>query len=160
MFEIYHGNSLEVKEPKIIEFGFNKDFGNGFYCSDEAIEAKKRAFRKGKGAGVVSIYKYDFLQIRKFNFVIFSEMTEEWLDFIVECRNGRKHQFDIVEGPMVDDEIYSYVNQLINGEINRRAFWELVKFRQPIRHICFCSYRALALIKFERSFKCERNEFK
>lgn len=159
MFEIYHGNSSEVKEPKIIETGLNEDFGNGFYCTDTDREAKKRALRKGKGAGVVSIYSYDYLQTRRLNIVVFSEMTDEWLDFIVKCRNGGKHFFDIVEGSLVDDEIYTFVNQYIKGEISRNAFWELVKFRQPMRQICFCTDRALEIIKFERSFSCERDCF-
>jgi hypothetical protein len=30
MLKIYHGASIEVKKPEVIELGFNKDFGNGF----------------------------------------------------------------------------------------------------------------------------------
>ena len=39
----------------------------------------------------------------------FDVMTEEWLDFIVACRNGCGHDFDIVEGPMADDQIFNYI---------------------------------------------------
>ena len=38
---------------------------------------------------------------------MFEEMTEEWLDFIVSCRRGISHTYDIVEGPMADDTIKS-----------------------------------------------------
>ncbi|HBJ1647246.1 DUF3990 domain-containing protein [Clostridium botulinum] len=34
------------------------------------------------------------------NIKIFDKMTEEWLDFIVKCRNGETHRYDIVEGPI------------------------------------------------------------
>ena len=41
-------------------------------------------------------------------------MTEEWLDFIVECRSGKSNSYDIVEGPMADDFIVR--NNITNGE--------------------------------------------
>lgn len=33
----------------------------------------------------------------------FKEMTEEGLDFIVACRSGQPHDYDIVIGTMADD---------------------------------------------------------
>lgn len=41
MLEIYHGSPIEIREPEIIEVGFNKDFGNGFYCTNIDTQAKK-----------------------------------------------------------------------------------------------------------------------
>ena len=32
-------------------------------------------------------------------------MTEEWLEFVVNCRRGIEHNYDVVEGPMADDQI-------------------------------------------------------
>ena len=49
-------------------------------------------------------------------------MTEEWLDFIINCRSGREHEYDIVIGAMADDQVYNYVNDLINGTITRETF--------------------------------------
>ena len=45
----------------------------------------------------------------------FKEMTEEWLDFIVACRSGKTHNYDIVIGAMADDQIYTYVSDYIDG---------------------------------------------
>lgn len=36
-------------------------------------------------------------------------MTEEWLDFVISCRKGVEHDYDIVEGPMADDTIWDYI---------------------------------------------------
>lgn len=66
-------------------------------------------------------------------------MTEEWLDFIINCRSGREHEYDIVIGAMADDQVYNYVNDLINGTITREAFWELAKFKHPTHQIAFCT---------------------
>ncbi len=42
-------------------------------------------------------------------------MTDEWLDFIVSCRSGISHGYDIVEGPMANDTIVrSYYNSSFN----------------------------------------------
>lgn len=158
MLEIYHGSAIEVRDPKIIEVGFNKDFGNGFYCTNIDVQAKKWAIRKGKGRGFVSVYEYDYLKTRNLNILVFNEMTQEWLDFIAACRSGKGHSYDIVEGPMADDEIYTFVNQFLKGEISRTAFWELAKFRFPTHQTCFSTNRALEVITFERSFECERKD--
>ena len=52
------------------------------------------------------------------NYLIFEEMTEEWLDFIVACRQGQSHKYDIVEGPMADDTIYNYIQNFIPDSIS------------------------------------------
>ena len=76
------------------------------------------------------------------------KMTEEWLDFIVACRQGISHQYDIVEVPMADDTIYNYIQNFIDGKISRAAFWELVKFKYPTHQISFHSISALDTLKF------------
>lgn len=75
-------------------------------------------------------------------------MTEEWLDFIVACRTGKAHDYDIVEGPMADDTIYNYVQGFIDGKFSRAAFWELAKFKCPTHQISFHTARALTTLRF------------
>ena len=75
-------------------------------------------------------------------------MTEEWIDFIINSRNGKKHEYDIVIGAMTDDQVYNYITDLLSGQITREAFWELAKFRHPTHQIAFCTDRALDTIKF------------
>ena len=83
---------------------------------------------------------------------IFDGMTEEWLQFIVDCRRGIKHEYDIVEGPMADDTIWDYVEDYMAGRISKAAFWELVKFKYPTHQIVFCTEGALQIIKFKGSY--------
>lgn len=82
----------------------------------------------------------------------FDKMTEEWLQFVVDCRKGVKHDYDIVEGAMADDTIWDYIEDYIAGRISRPAFWELVKFKYPTHQIVFCTEKALETLKFERSY--------
>ena len=78
----------------------------------------------------------------------FDKMTDEWLDFIADCRAGQTHPYDIVEGPMADDAVWNYVNDFLAGNISRTAFWEPAKFRHPTNQISFHSARALTCLKY------------
>ena len=54
-------------------------------------------------------------------------MLDEWLDLIAQCRNGKTHNYDIVEGPMADDTVWNYVNDFLTGRISRKQFWVLAE---------------------------------
>lgn len=43
---IYHGSNVEVPVPRILQNGFYKDFGYGFYCTNHEKQAKvfKKSF--------------------------------------------------------------------------------------------------------------------
>ena len=75
-------------------------------------------------------------------------MNDEWLEFIVECRNGKTHEYDIVEGPMADDTIWNFLSDFIDGEIDREQFWSLAKFKYPTHQISFHTLRAIECLKF------------
>ncbi len=145
---VYHGSNVEVSVPRILQNGFYKDFGYGFYCTIYEKQAKRWAMTR-KGNSVVNKYKYVpdcDLKILKYD-----EMTDEWLDFVADCRRGIEHDFDIVEGPMADDQIWNYVEGFIEGRIPREAFWSLVKFNYPTHQIVFCTEKALKTLSFEGS---------
>lgn len=73
---------------------------------------------------------------------------KKWLDFIISCRLGHSHDYDIVEGPMANDTIFNYVQNFVDGKISRAAFWELAKFKKPTHQISFHTARALATLKY------------
>lgn len=142
---IYHGSSQIVETPEIRIAKFNKDFYFGFYCTVMQEQARRWATRYGK-KGYVSIYEY--IVNPEFKVLKFEKMTEEWLDFVVDCRMGKAHDYDIVEGPMADDTIYNYLQGFIEGKFSRAAFWELVKFKYPTHQISFHTAKALTTLRF------------
>lgn len=145
---IYHGSNTAVENPRILINGHYKDFGYGFYCTNIEKQAKRWALTR-RGASVVSHYQY--VKSKELKILEFPDMTEEWLQFVVDCRSGKEHNFDIVEGPMADDQIWDYVEDYLNKKITKEAFWELVKFKYPTHQIVFCTERALETIHFEGS---------
>ena len=145
---VYHGSNVEVSVPRILQNGFYKDFGYGFYCTSYEKQAKRWAMTR-KGDSVVNQYEYtprDDLKILKF-----PEMPDMWLDFVVDCRRGVEHTYDIVEGPMADDQIWNYVEGFIEGRIPRDAFWGLVRFNYPTHQVVFCTEKALEALRFKGS---------
>lgn len=141
---IYHGSYCKVDTPKILEGKYTKDFGKGFYCTILQEQAEKWANKYQ--TPIINEYEYgENINLKIKNFTL---MTEQWLDFIINSRNGKKHDYDIVIGAMADDQVYNYITDLISGIITRQAFWELAKFRHPTHQIAFCTERSLKCLKF------------
>ncbi len=145
--ELYHGSYVAIEHPRIFKRRFTKDFGEGFYCTALKKQAVKWAQRYD--TSVVSHYEYD--ENPNLNILKFEEMTDEWLDFIVACRKGEPHDYDIVIGAMANDQIYNYVSDFINGVLTREQFWVMAKFKYPTHQINFCSTAALKCITFTTS---------
>ena len=145
---LYHGSNVEVALPRILQNGFYKDFGYGFYCTSYEKQAKRWALTR-RGASIVN--RYEYVQYTDLKILKFDEMSDKWLDFVVACRRGIEHAYDIVEGPMADDQIWNYVEGFIEGKIPRDAFWGLVRFNYPTHQIVFCTEKALSTLVFEGS---------
>lgn len=142
---VYHGSKDYVEKPEIRIQKYNKDVYFGFYCTLFPEQAKRWATRF-TGIGILNEYKY--IPNENMNIKKFETMTEDWLDFIVACRTGNSHEYDIVEGPMADDTIFNYVQNYIDGKISREAFWSLAKFKHPTHQISFHTDKALSTLHF------------
>lgn len=142
---LYHGSRQIVEYPGIRKARFHKDFYFGFYCTRYEEQARRWASRYGEN-GYVNMYEY--IPDEKLSYLVFDKMTEEWLDFVVACRRGKSHKYDIVEGPMADDTIYNFIQNFIDGKISRAAFWELAKFKYPTNQISFHTVSALDTLKY------------
>ncbi len=112
---VYHSGYQAVEKPEIRVNRNTKDFGTGFYCT--VIKEQAQRWARRYNTKIVSIYDVRILPGLKI--LEFKEMTEEWLDFIVACRSGQSHDYDIVIGAMADDRIYTYVSDYIDGTITR-----------------------------------------
>ena len=145
---LYHGSKGIVEYPVIRKSRFHMDFYFGFYCTPCFEQARRRAARYGC-QGYVN--RYDYTSDNSLNYLYFAEMTDEWLDFVSDCRNGKSHRYDIVEGPMADDTIFNHLQNYLDGKISRAAFWELAKSKHPASQISFHSISALNTLCFAGS---------
>ena len=141
---VYHGSYTWIETTEIRVGRNTKDFGPGFYCTVMKEQAKRWA--KRYDTKIVSIYEAKLnvnLKIKEFK-----GMTDEWLNFIIDCRSGKRHEYDIVIGAMADDQIYNYVSDYIDGTIDREQFWVLAKFKYPTHQINFCTEEALKCLVY------------
>ena len=135
---------MAVKQPEIRKGRNIKDFGTGFYCT--VIKEQAQRWARRYDTKVVSIYEVRLrptLKIKEFK-----DMTNEWLNFIIACRSGIPHDFDIVIGAMADDQIYNYISDYMEGTITREQFWVMAKFKYPTHQINFCTQEALKCLQY------------
>ena len=144
MMTVYHGGYQPIDQPEIRKGRNTKDFGTGFYCT--IIKEQAQRWARRYDTGIVSIY--DVVMNMNLKIKEFKEMSEEWLDFIIECRSGKSHDYDIVIGAMADDKIYNYISDYMDGTITREQFWVLAKFKYPTHQIVFCSNEALKCLHY------------
>ncbi|MCF0195341.1 MAG: DUF3990 domain-containing protein [Bacteroidaceae bacterium] len=147
---LYHGTNIIVDKPEIMQSGHTKDFGYGFYCTALEKQAQRWAISK-RNPHIVCVYNYQ--PHERLKILSFETMTEQWLDFVVSCRHGEPHGYDVVEGPMADDQVWDYVEDFIAGRISREAFWALAKFKHPTHQVVFCNDSALRTLTFLSSYQ-------
>ena len=145
---LYHASKEIVTSPEVRVTKYTKDFGWGFYCTIDYDQACRWA-KRGTGQGIINSYEYNPDQA--LSILKYEQMTDEWLDFIAFCRSGKMHDYDIVEGPMANDEIWNYVNDYIRGTISKKQFWALAEFRHPTHQISFHTEAALKCLSFVKS---------
>ncbi len=146
---VYHGSYTAVPNPRIIRSTETKDFGPGFYCTRFRRQAQEWAMQHI--TPTVSVYTARIpsgLRILEF-----SEMTEKWLDFIIACRCGISHSYDIVSGPMANHQIAHFVDGYTSGNLTRDQFRDLAQLSYPTHQITFCTSRALRCLTFVSSEK-------
>ena len=144
---VYHGSYTVVKEPKVVKSRNTKDFGNGFYCTIIREQAERWARRYE----TPMVNAYTVRMDESLKILEFSDMTEEWLDFIIDCRHGNTHDYDIVIGAMANDQIYNFIADYMDGIITREQFWVLALFKYPTHQINFCTPKAIECLEFVSS---------
>ncbi len=141
---VYHGSYMTIKHPAIIKGRNTKDFGPGFYCT----VIREQAERWAKRYDTPTLNTYTVRMNNHLKILEFKEMSEEWLDFIIDCRHGIPHDYDIVIGAMANDQIYNYISDYIDGILTRDQFWVMARFKYPTHQINFCTANALKCLEF------------
>lgn len=141
---VYHGGCESIETPEIRRGRNTKDFDTGFYCT--IIKEQAQRWARRYDTKIVSIY--EVMLNTKLKIKEFKELSEEWLDFIIACRSGTIHDYDIVIGAMADDQIYNYISDYMDGAITREQFWVLAKFKYPTHQIVFCTNEALKCLNY------------
>ncbi len=153
---LYHGSYIEIMRPDLRHGRPNVDFGRGYYTTPIYEQAEKwcgKFIRRGKD-GVISEYEFDDASLTGLKVLKFDAYSEEWLDFIMLCRNGRDaSDYDVVIGGVANDKVFNTVELFFDGLIDKTEAIKRLRYEKPNLQICFRTERALALLKFKRSVK-------
>ena len=154
--KVWHGSYTRIETIDLSKCKPKKDFGKGFYVTEIRRHAENRASVVGADngtEGVVTEFEYiesDFIEsickIKRFE-----GYNEEWLDFVVRNRDKKSkepaHDYDIVEGPAVNDKVQYTLRFYPKGRIGKEKFLEMLKYHEETHQICFCTLNSLQAIE-------------
>lgn len=148
---LFHGGENPVIFPSAYKNNPNKnrDFGDGFYTTYDVDQANRWALRKKSesGYGAVSIYEYT----GDLSGLIFPENPSPvWLDFVVQCRKNkcRHNEYDIIEGPVADDDVATTVNQYIEGTLSQAQALDQLAYYESSHQLAFTNENATSHLQF------------
>jgi len=95
-------------------------------------QAEKWALRKttfGGGIPIVSIYQLSD-ELSELKVKRFEEADEEWLDFVLACRDGEEinKQYDLVIGRVANDDVFKTIDMF------KKGIWSKKKVLSELRY--------------------------
>lgn len=153
---LYHGSYVKIEKPDLVHSRRNVDFGPGFYTTpmrEQAVKWCEKFKRRGK-EGVLSTYYFDKNEDESLKTLIFDAYSEQWLDFILNCRRGTDAtDYDVVIGGVANDKVFNTVELFFDGLIDKREAINRLRYEKPNLQICFRTQKALEQLYFEGSEK-------
>lgn len=137
MIRLYHGSNIVIEEIDLQKTRPYKDFGRGFYLTSMKEQAQKMAQRVSR---------------------IFEEPSKEWALFVINNRNrdyqdiysmecNHDNKYDLVIGPVADDDLALLFRQFSGGLISVEVLVEAMKFKKLTNQYSFHTERALELLE-------------
>ena len=149
---LYHGSLEIVEQPHILDPNRPLDFGSGFYATTSLQQAERwtraRMEQAKTECGYINIY--DFTATKGLHTRTFRSANEKWVDFVYANRSiqGFKHDYDIVTGPVANDNVYLSFNLYEAGVITKQELIRRLKAYKLVDQLLFHTERSLATIKY------------
>lgn len=155
---LYHGSTVTVRKPSLRPGRSNADFGKGFYTTSVLEQAVRWAHikqeREDAARAVVSVYEFDKSLLDNTDLKIrqFTGADEPWLLFVTGCRKSRTHEYDLVQGPVANDKVFTTVNLFESGLLSANAAILQLKAYKTYDQLSFHTPRVIGTLKFVESF--------
>ena len=164
MMLLYHGSNTDIKEINLAMCRPYKDFGQGFYLTSIKKQAEKMAESVARiygGSPILNTYEIDdsFMQREDLNIRDFGvETSEEWARFVRNNRNKRfadfanpecnlDKKYDIVIGPIADDDMTLLFRQYENGMITFENMLRGMIYKETTNQYSFHTEKAVSLLR-------------
>lgn len=156
MIVLYHGSNVDIDKIDLSKSKKGKDFGKGFYLNPNFDQAYKMAVRAKniykEGSEIVSTFEFDdtLLTTSELKVKVFPDYSKEWADFVVTNRNNKSenslHSYDIVIGPIADDNVGTQIYRYSRGFIGIDKLIEELKFEERAIQYFFGTEKAIKLL--------------
>lgn len=153
---LYHGSFVVVDKPDLEHSRANVDFGKGFYTTPIYEQAEKwcSRFKRRGEEGIVSRYVYDESADKILKVLKFETYSEDWLNFILNCRRGQDStDYDLVTGGVANDKVFNTVELFFDGLIDKSEAIKRLRYEKPNLQMAFRTAKALSYLHFEGSKK-------
>ncbi len=150
--KLYHGSTEIVMKPKIVEPSRTLDFGKGFYTTTDITQAlrwvKLRIGNRDAKVGYINIY--DYSPSKELNVRTFRSANDSWVDFVHHNRTfiNYEHNYDIVKGPVANDNVYLSFNLYESGIISKSELIKRLKTYKLVDQILFHTDESLKCLTF------------
>lgn len=156
--KLYHGSNISIDSIDLTKGKKGKDFGAGFYLSDDKEQAfemaKTTVFRTGKGEPIITEFWFDDTLLKgntSLSIKVFEGYTEEWAEFILKNRSNKSdvriHNYDIVIGPIADDAVGVQIRRYIQGYISVSQLAKELTYIHPTIQYFFGTDEAIKSLK-------------
>ena len=159
---LYHGSNQEIISIDLNRCKPYKDFGKGFYLTTIEEQAMRMAHRTARifgGKPVVTSYQFDnkSLDRDELSILSFKEPTAQWALFVLNNRNrnfvdfsdsnnNHDNKYDIVIGPVANDDIALLFRTFSNGYIDLDALVKGMLYRKLNDKYSFHTERSISLL--------------
>lgn len=154
---LYHGTNTQFETVSLSASQRGKDFGRGFYLSDNESQAYDiagfKALQLG-GSAIVHRFEFDEIHLKdgSLKFLQFEDYSEEWAGFILENRRNlgeqNIHDYDVVFGPIANDKVGVQIRNYMEGNIDFDTFLNRLKYMKGITfQYCFNTPCATAFLQ-------------
>lgn len=151
---LYHRGSHIIETPEIKEPERTLDFGKGFYVTSSQNQAErwvKAHLRRKYTVGYVNSYEFDPDVIpSELNVKLFKAADNEWVDFVMANRliQGFTHDYDIVFGPVANDNVYTQITLFEGGIISKETLINELKAYKLVDQYLFHTERSLGHLTY------------
>ncbi|WP_105177100.1 DUF3990 domain-containing protein [Clostridium cagae] len=149
---LFHGTNTVFDEIDLKSSKDKRDFGKGFYTTTLESQSKSWAqnmFIRYGGSGIY-VMKFKLKDISDLKVKEFKGLDEEWLNMIKNNRlnGGIQHDYDVVIGPVADDNTMRTVALYVDGIYNESMAIEQLKFSKSNNQVSLHTIRALSKLEF------------
>lgn len=168
MLTLYHGSYTTVSQPLAKASRRNLDFGQGFYLTEIRKQAEAWAVvvssRKGRSVKpVLNVFRFnaDLAKSNGFRFKEFPEYNSEWLEYVVDCRQGKdaSSDFDVVIGGVANDNVIDTVEDYEKGIITAEQALGQLRYKEVNHQLCILNQTVIdQYLEFVESFVMKTEE--